>query len=59
LSVGPIEARWVSVALRVPPETVARTERGAHEIHFTVERQGQSPQEARSVREKSTFVVPR
>ena len=59
LDVGPIEARWVSVALRVPPESAAQTGAGAHEIHFTIEREGTTTADARSLREKSTFVLPR
>ena len=59
LDVGPIEARWVSVALRVPPESAARTGAGAHEIHFTIDREGTTAADARSLREKSTFVLPR
>jgi cytochrome c oxidase accessory protein FixG len=57
--VGPAEARWVSVRLRVPPETALQAGAGAHAIHFTIERLGQGAEEARSLREKSTFVLPR
>jgi cytochrome c oxidase accessory protein FixG len=59
VTLGPVEARWVTVALRVPPETRARQTAGAHEIHFTVERQAAGDDDAYSLREKSTFVVPR
>jgi cytochrome c oxidase accessory protein FixG len=59
VSVAPTEARWVSVTLRVPPETAAQTSAGAHEVHFTIEREAQGSDPARSLREKSTFVLPR
>ncbi|MBL8302310.1 MAG: cytochrome c oxidase accessory protein CcoG [Ideonella sp.] len=59
IDVKPTEARWVSVALRVPPETAAKAGPGAHEVHFTIERAGLTADEVRREREKSTFVVPR
>jgi polyferredoxin len=59
VSVAPTEARWVSVTLRVPPETAAQTKPGSHEVHFTIEREAQGSDEARSLREKSTFIMPR
>jgi cytochrome c oxidase accessory protein FixG len=60
LTLGPAEARWVVVALRVPPETAAAAGPGAHPITFSVA--GQSPTgvgEAHEVKEGSTFMVPR
>jgi cytochrome c oxidase accessory protein FixG len=60
LDVAPAEARWVSVALRVPPESAARAGSGAHEIHFRIERRESAVGEPDyRVEEKSTFVVPR
>ena len=59
IDVKPTEARWVSVALRVPPETAAKAGPGAHEVHFTIERGGLAADDMRREREKSTFVVPR
>jgi cytochrome c oxidase accessory protein FixG len=59
VSVAPTEARWVSVTLRVPPETATQTPAGAHEVHFNIEREAQGSDPARSLREKSTFVLPR
>ncbi|HJV67656.1 cytochrome c oxidase accessory protein CcoG [Ideonella sp.] len=58
-TLGPAEARWVTLSLRVPPETAASAQPGAHEIHFTVERQAAPGDGPRAVREKSTFVLPR
>jgi hypothetical protein len=59
MTLGPAEARWVTVALRVPPQTAARVAAGAHPIRFTIERQATPQAEARSIVEKSTFVLPR
>jgi cytochrome c oxidase accessory protein FixG len=59
VNLGPAEARWIAVALRVPPETAASKGPGAHEIHFTVQRLAAGAESAREVREKSTFVLPR
>jgi cytochrome c oxidase accessory protein FixG len=57
--IAPTEARWLSIGLRVPPETAAQMEMGAHEIHFTIERTATVTDAARSLREKSTFVLAR
>jgi cytochrome c oxidase accessory protein FixG len=56
----PAEARWVTVAVRVPPETAAQVGPGAHPIEFDIELLPSEPgaRVARSL-EKSTFVVPR
>jgi cytochrome c oxidase accessory protein FixG len=59
LTLGPAEARWITLALRVPATTAASTPAGAREIHFTIERQPTPAEPARSLREKSTFVLPR
>lgn len=54
--VGPAEARWLTLSLRVPPEAAGQAGAGAHPITFKVERLGDAPAQ---VEEKSTFVVPR
>ncbi|WP_157265328.1 cytochrome c oxidase accessory protein CcoG [Azohydromonas aeria] len=59
LMLGPAEAQWATVALRVPPETVAATPAGAHEVHLTIERQASDGEAARSLVEKTTFVLLR
>ena len=60
VAVGPAEARWVAVAVRVPPAVAAQAGAGSHAMQFEV---NLVPQEAgaqaRSVIEKTTFVVPR
>jgi cytochrome c oxidase accessory protein FixG len=56
---GPAEARWVPISVKVPPEAAARMGSGAFPMTLLVEqlRQGDLPQV--DVREKSTFMVPR
>ena len=53
--------RWVPVSVRVPPELAARLGAGSHRIEFAVERLADTAgvDAARSLHEKSTFVVPR
>jgi cytochrome c oxidase accessory protein FixG len=48
------EARWVPVAVRIPPEAAAQAGAGSHAIRFDVEVAGEAP-----LTEKSTFMVPR
>ena len=59
LILGPAEARWVPISVRIPPEVAGRMGSGAHGMTMLVEqlRQGDAPQV--DVREKSTFMVPR
>jgi len=58
--IDPAQARWVAVAVRVPPDAAAQAGAGTHTIQFTVERVPGQPDEAlRTVVEKSTFMVPR
>ncbi|MCV2357858.1 cytochrome c oxidase accessory protein CcoG [Paucibacter sp. TC2R-5] len=60
LTVGAAEARWVSVAVRVPPEVAAQAGAGAHPIQFQLMRPQQAGKEpVQASIEKSTFVVPR
>ncbi len=60
ITVDPAQARWVAVAVRVPPEAATQAGAGTHTIQFTVERIPGQPEEAlRTVVEKSTFMVPR
>ena len=59
LKLGPAEARWVPISVRIPPEVAARMGSGAFPIAVVIEqlRQGDQPQV--EVRERSTFMVPR
>ena len=63
LRLAPAEARWVTVAVQVPPDTAQRVGAGAHVIHFDVgllESDGRGKDvAAAALSEKSTFVVPR
>ena len=57
VTLGPAEARWVTVALRLPPQAVQGAQRlapGAHPVRWRV-----SSGAGDAVAEKSTFVVPR
>ncbi len=53
------EARWVTLAVRVPPEAAQSAGPGAHGIEFVITRQGAVASDNVAVREKSTFLVPR
>ena len=63
LDLAPAEARWVTLNVRVPPETAAQAGPGAHEIHFQIAldatEPGGRPAAGAAISEKSTFVVPR
>ncbi len=59
VELSPAEAKWVVLAARVPPDAAARAGAGAHTIHFAVTADGGGDRAGVSVREKSTFVVPR
>ena len=72
VEIDPTEARWVPVAVQIPPEQARALGPGAHPMRFRVvlldkddesRRNGghadRDGHEERSVREKSTFVVPR
>jgi cytochrome c oxidase accessory protein FixG len=60
IEVQPAEARWMTVAVRVPPETAASRAAGAQPIAFEVQRltTQQDVPVARTL-EESTFVLPR
>ena len=59
VQLAPAEARWVTVALRLPPEAAAQLGHGAHPVRFDIERVADAGHAARLLEEKSTFVVPR
>ena len=60
VAVGPAEARWVAVAVRMPLEAAALAGAGSHGLSFEVSQLAESPAvAARAVVEKSTFMVPR
>jgi cytochrome c oxidase accessory protein FixG len=57
--VGPAQARWVPVAVRVPPEVAASLGSGAQPLTMVVTRKRQGTEPEVVVREKTTFMVPR
>ncbi len=60
VALSPAEARWVVVAVRVPPEVAADAGAGSHAIRFDVSSvPGAIGDNTRHVFEKSTFMVPR
>jgi cytochrome c oxidase accessory protein FixG len=59
LSLGPAEARWVAVDVRLPPDQAQRAGTGVHVIHFEIERLADDRTGSATVKEKSTFMVPR
>jgi polyferredoxin len=50
------QARWVTVAVRLPHESAQAAGPGAHAIHFDITQIGDA---SAALSEKSTFVVPR
>jgi cytochrome c oxidase accessory protein FixG len=56
VDVLPAQARWVTVAVRVPPQSAQALGPGAHPIRFKV---AATKDASTLVSEKSTFVVPR
>jgi cytochrome c oxidase accessory protein FixG len=57
VEIGPAEARWLPVAVRIPPQ--AAQQAGAHRIRFHIERAADAHHAPAVVEEPSTFVVPR
>jgi len=56
VDLAPAQARWVTLAVQVPPESARAAGAGAHPIEFRIRA---ADGEGRAVAEKSTFVVPR
>jgi len=63
---APAEARWVTVSVRLPPDSARKLGPGAHAMHFEVSLLGpggtgrvDSGAAPLTLSEKSTFVVPR
>ncbi|MEY4751085.1 MAG: hypothetical protein RIQ60_3299 [Pseudomonadota bacterium] len=59
LSLGPAEARWVAVDVRLPPEHARQAGSGVRTIHFEIERLSDGRDSSALVSEKSTFMIPR
>jgi len=56
---GPAEARWVPISVKIPPEVASRMGSGAFGMTVVVEQLRQGDIAQVDVREKSTFMVPR
>ena len=68
VALGPTEARWVPLAVQLPPEAARTLGPGAHSMQFRIAQRGPLDEPGRGsagatagveLREKSTFVVPR
>jgi cytochrome c oxidase accessory protein FixG len=59
VDIGPAEARWVAVGLRLPPQAAQGLAPGAHPVRWRIQRDGESGEAGETVTEKSTFVLPR
>jgi polyferredoxin len=57
--VGPAEARWVPVSVQIPPEVAGNLGTGPHRVEMVVTREQGVGGAETSVREKTTFMVPR
>ena len=58
VALQPAEARWVTLAVRVPPQSAQALGPGAHPIRFRIAA-SDAADDAGAIVEKSTFVVPR
>jgi cytochrome c oxidase accessory protein FixG len=60
IEVLPAQARWLTAAVRIPPQAGSEAGAGAHPIEFEIQRLPHQPGDSvvRTV-EKSTFVIPR
>ncbi|PPE70341.1 cytochrome c oxidase accessory protein CcoG [Caldimonas thermodepolymerans] len=59
VEVGPAEARWLAVRVQLPPEAGYELQGRSSTIWFHIERLASDDEPARTVTEKSTFLVPR
>jgi len=57
--IDPTEAEWVTVSVRIPFETVQKESPGVKPLQFDVVRQSDASDSQVTVREKTTFVIPR
>ncbi|HWK83615.1 MAG TPA: cytochrome c oxidase accessory protein CcoG [Caldimonas sp.] len=64
VDLGPTEARWVPLAVQIPPESAGALGPGVHPLHFRIAllapvSGGSEPTVLAERQEKSTFVIPR
>jgi cytochrome c oxidase accessory protein FixG len=59
IELGPAQARWVALAVRIPPDEAQRLSGTAHPVTFLIEREAEAGHGLAAVAEKSTFLIPR
>jgi cytochrome c oxidase accessory protein FixG len=64
VDLGPTEARWVPLAVQIPPEIAGALGPGVHPLHFRIAllapaSGGSEPKVLAERQERSTFVIPR
>ncbi|WKB55247.1 cytochrome c oxidase accessory protein CcoG [Eleftheria terrae] len=59
VEIGAAEARWLAVRVQLPAEAALPLQGRSSPIRFVIERAAEAAQAARTVEEKSTFLVPR
>ncbi len=59
IKLGPAEARWVPISVRVPPEVALKMGSGAHGMTLVIEQVRRGDQPQIDLRERTTFMVPR
>jgi cytochrome c oxidase accessory protein FixG len=60
VTIDPAQARWIPVALRIPPDAAVAAGPGSHPVQFIIESlEERSGTAGAKLVEKSTFVVPR
>ncbi|NRF70966.1 cytochrome c oxidase accessory protein CcoG [Aquincola sp. S2] len=59
VEIGPAQARWVPVRVQLPPQAAPQFAGSSQPITFHIERRAADGDAARSVHERSTFLVPR
>jgi polyferredoxin len=59
VELGSAEAKWVTVGVQIPPERAASAGAGMYPIFFDVQRVAADGGAPITVREKSTFMIPR
>ena len=58
-SLGPAEAKWVTLHVQLPFEASRQVGPGVHPIHFEIARKAGGDGHEVELKEKSTFVIPR
>jgi cytochrome c oxidase accessory protein FixG len=59
VEVGPAAARWVPLAVQLPPTSAAQAGAGAHRIDFRITQLAAPGHTERRLDERSTFLIPR